>query len=89
VLNHISCLAGRVSSAAAVAAGQHELVDKVDNGAGRLIRIQFRKHVALVAAGLCRPARHKGKQPGRIGGRIAAIIRGGAFSDAPPAILRI
>ncbi len=36
----------------AVIATQHQLIHKVDNGAGRLIRIQFRKHMALIAAGL-------------------------------------
>ncbi len=45
----------------AVTAVQHKLVDKVDYGAGRLIRIQFRKHMALIAAGLRWPPRHKGE----------------------------
>ncbi len=45
----------------AVTAVQHQLVHKVDNGAGRLIRIQFRKNVTLIAAGLRGPPRHKGE----------------------------
>ena len=45
-----------------MAAGHHELVDKVDDGAGWLVRVQLGEDVALVAGGGVAPPRHHAKQ---------------------------
>ena len=85
-VSRLTCrLTGRAVAAAAAVAAQHELVDKVDNGAGRLVGVQLGKHVALVAAGLRRPPRNKGKQSRGGGGRLAAV----AFFNGPTAVLGI
>jgi len=96
ILYHISRLTQLVTGLTATAAaviGQHELVDKVDNGAGRLVRIQLSKHVALITSGLCGPSSNKSKQPGSgcSGGQITAAVSCSctSFLYVPAAVLRI
>lgn len=88
-LNHVGrtpvCLVA-AGSATAAAAGQHEFVDKVDNGAGWLVRVQLGEHVALIATRLGWPPGHKGEQTRR---RRQVAVRCGSFLEAPASVLRV
>jgi len=42
---------------------QHDLVNEVDDGDRRLLRVHLREQVAHVLGGTSRPPRHKAKHP--------------------------